>query len=336
MKKNINYGLAVLKSILAFYVIRSHCLPRNSTKNAILFYILVKRRNIHVPSFFIMSFFFNYKCFISNDTKRKVNRFERIIIPYIFWPFIIFPLNFVFGKFFKLKLEYSIKKLIFQLILGRGIINPLWFQLDLILTTFLFYVIIYIFQYSYLYVLQLIMIISYILQYSEYNLHAFAHSISELKYSLGREIMMIPLAVTGFILGSSNAIYYIKEYRIKTTISALIIFISVDYFNIFSDIGEYNGIKLNVLSICLIFIFSLFPFENIKNEYIKKFFDYITRYTAGIFYLHIEVYYILNNFIISIKKQTVQGLLIIYIITYSICHFGILVFGKTKAKHLFS
>ena len=62
IKKNqkYNYGLGLLKVILAFYVICGHNFNPKITKNEILLYILRDRR-IHVPSFFIMSFYFLYK-----------------------------------------------------------------------------------------------------------------------------------------------------------------------------------------------------------------------------------------------------------------------------------
>ena len=95
MKKNINYGLLILKSILAFYVVKTHCFNIKSINNKFLFYILGKNRKIHVPSFFNMSFYFNYKGLISKESNRNCKRFERLLIPYIFWPIIIYLINSV-------------------------------------------------------------------------------------------------------------------------------------------------------------------------------------------------------------------------------------------------
>ena len=294
--KKIIYGFAILRSILAFYVVKTHCFRNNSTKNKFMLYILGKR-HIHVPSFFIISFYFTYKGLISKDSIKISKRFE--------------------------------------IVLGRGIINPLWFQLDLMLTTFLFLVIIYIFDNYYLFLLQLLKIVAYFLQYSNYNYYIFAHTINEFRFSIGREIMMIPFAVSGFSLAHFKIIEYLQKNKYITFIFSILTFILIDNFDVFCEFTPYNGIKFNVLSLCLIFVFSLLSFENI-NKYIKIFIHYITRYTAGVFYLHIHVAYYSRNFILSVKNGTIEGLFIIYIICYSICHFGILLFGKSKAKNLFS
>ena len=213
--KKYNYGLGLLKAILAFYVVRTHNFNYNSIKNKILSYLLRERKS-HVPSFFIMSFYFNYKCLISRDSKRNFRRFERLLIPYIFWPSFYFIILNIFGSHLQIQKQFILQKLIYQLVFGRGILNPLWFQLDLMLTTFFFLVIIYIFKKYYLFILHLLMIIAYFLQYSKYNYYFFAKSIVECRYSIGREIMIIPFSITGFTLAALNIIYFIKKNQFKS------------------------------------------------------------------------------------------------------------------------
>lgn len=133
MKKNINYGLSVLKTILSFLVIKTHFFRLSSTKNKIVIGLFGKNRPIHVPSFFIMSFYFNYKCFVSKDSKKYYKRFERLLIPYIFWPIIIYSINNIFCRYNDVKPQFTIYNLITQIILGFGIIDPLWFLIISIL-----------------------------------------------------------------------------------------------------------------------------------------------------------------------------------------------------------
>ena len=183
------------------------------------------------------------------------------------------------------------------------------------------------------------MIITYFMQYSKYNENIFIKYINEFQYSVGRLSLMIPFAVTGFTLASLDTINNFKKFKFKTIIFSIIIFILVDNFSVFyvfSKFADYNGIKLNVLSLCIIICFFLLPFEKIKNKYIKAFIEYITRYTAGIFYLHIPVYRYSKQYIYNIKKGNLKGLFINYILSYTICHLGTLIFGKTKAVNLFS
>ena len=337
-EKKIDYGLSILRSVLAFYVIRSHCLGNNIIKNKFLFFIFGKRRRVHVPTFFIMSFYFNFKALSSINSKIISKRFERLLIPYIFWPIIVFSINNIISKYFGFNLKCSFKTLIIQLIFGFGIISPLYFQFCLIITTFLFLFVLYLFKNYYLCILNLLMMFAYFLQYSKYLSNAFSQYKLEFHYSIDRELELIPYAITGLNLKAFNIINNLKQFQLQTFIFSLIIFFFVDNFDVISVVNDYySGIKLNVLSINLILIFSsLFPSEIFQNKYIKYFVEYITRYTAGIYYLHIPIYSYFSKYIISMKKGTIGGLFMIYIISYSICHLGMLLSGKTKARNLFS
>ena len=54
--KPFNYGLAILKSILAFYAIVSHNFNKTTTKNKVILYTTsIKVRNI--PAFVIKTFY---------------------------------------------------------------------------------------------------------------------------------------------------------------------------------------------------------------------------------------------------------------------------------------
>ena len=97
---NFNYGLSILKFILAFFVIIAHNYDRKSSKNKIIINI-TKERSLHVPSFFIMSFYFSSKHFVSLNTKAIFIRLIRLLIPYIGWPFIVLKINHI------LKIKYK-------------------------------------------------------------------------------------------------------------------------------------------------------------------------------------------------------------------------------------
>ena len=184
------------------------------------------------------------------------------------------------------------------------------------------------------------MIFIYFLQYSNYFSNIFHNFKYEVHFSIDREIELIPYAVTGFNLNAFKVIYILKKYEFQTFIFSFITFILVDNFDIFSNVNKFyqwGGIKVNILSVNLIFIFStMIPSRIYKIKYIASFIEYITRYTAGIYYLHMPIYSYLKKYILCIKKGTIEGVFMIYIISYSICCIGMLFFGKTKAKNLFS
>ena len=79
---NFNFGFALLKNILAFDVIITHCFNKNTAHNNTILFI-TKRRKVHVPSFFILSFYYNYNTLVSSNIKKKIYRLNRLLIPYI-------------------------------------------------------------------------------------------------------------------------------------------------------------------------------------------------------------------------------------------------------------
>ena len=92
---------------------------------------------------------------------------------------------------------------------------------------------------------------------------------------------------------------------------------------------------MSVKSICVIFIFSLFPSDKIHNKYLKKFLIIITKYSGGIYYLHLSIISYFADFINEFKKHSFFAVVINYLICYFICFFGNLIFGKTFLKYLF-
>ena len=84
----INYGLLLLKFILSFIVLTSHNFERKTTKNRFIIN-LTKERKLHVPSFFIISFYFMSKHLYSFKIKILLIRLIRLLIPYLGWPIII-------------------------------------------------------------------------------------------------------------------------------------------------------------------------------------------------------------------------------------------------------
>ena len=184
-------------------------------------------------------------------------------------------------------------------------------------------------------ILQLLGILSYVLQYSEYNL-IFYRKFS--KNCLGRFVEMVPYATTGFTFGTYKTIDYLKKYKYNTIILSLLIFILTDKYNIFIIPNgiAYSGIKYNIRAICLIFLFSLLSSENIKYKLLFNIFKELSNYTAGIFYLHWTVYVYFKSFIKDIKKGTFLGCFYNYLICYLICFISMRFARKTIFKYLFS
>ena len=152
--------------------------------------------------------------------------------------------------------------------MGSVFIGQFWFQWDLIAITSLFYTIIFVFRKQSLFILQLISILSYILEYSSYSYKNYFLKYPEYeKYTIGKLFESIPYAVTGFTLYSN-----------------------------FKGTG-FQGIYLNVQSVCVISIFSLLPFDKVKNKFIKILLDLLTKNIAGVYNLHMSIYDYFKTFL---------------------------------------
>ena len=81
-KKQKNYGIALLRVLLSFMVVIDHCY--NKRKKKVFMHILY----YHIPTFFVLSFYFTYHTFATYNISKIKLRFERIVIPYFVWSII--------------------------------------------------------------------------------------------------------------------------------------------------------------------------------------------------------------------------------------------------------
>jgi hypothetical protein len=294
-KKEFNISLSILRMYLCFVVVNDHLFNISTLKYKYLVKFL--QNGISVPIFFIMSFFLCYKLFSLNDTMKIKLRLERLIIPYFFWPIIIWSFNNIFHFCLKLKLKISLYGLIIQILTGHNFITVLWFQLNLIVITLLMIFIHKLFYKNTFYILINLLIISYFFQYSNINFKFFSQFSFYTRYPFGRLMEAFPFCISGYIFGSLGIIIYLKKKRIKALqILVSILFISIKY-SIFLQIKGFlcQGIRVHIISITIFIIFALNPFE--KIIIIKAYIIFLTNYTSGIYYLHIPIWVYLSNYI---------------------------------------
>ena len=197
IKREYNIGIGLLRIILSFMVVIDHFYNKNKLKkyHSFLYY--------HIPSFYLLLFYFTYKTLISFNIPKIKLRLERIIIPYFSWCILSWIIKNIYSYTFYLTFRYSLKDCIFNLMHGHLVNVVLWFQNILILSTFTFLIIIFIFKNNYILILIILLIISYILQYSGLNRKFFyKYSTVHFRLTYGRFIEAIPNAVTGFIFAS--------------------------------------------------------------------------------------------------------------------------------------
>ena len=319
-KKEYNFGVDFLRVLLSYSVILDHLYNKSILKKYVhvLYY--------HIPTFLLISFFFTFNTLISYNIKKIQLRFERLIIPYIFWSIIGFILKIFYYKL-NLGRQWSLKEFIQHLICGHILNVPLW------------YLIIFIFKKNSLIIFYYLLIICYILQYSGLNYYIIKKYLSiHAKLTFGRFIEAIPNEITGYTFAYFKIVDKLKYFRLKTILFSFAILIIISKYSVFDKLKtfKYGGIRLNIAASCIFIIFSLLPIEKIKNKASIKLIKHITRYTGGIYYMHYLVgnCFLIKKLLKSLNK-TILGCIFIYLICYLISYLGIKISGKTKLKYIF-
>ena len=318
-------------------VVLDHLYKKKNFRN--YYYIIY----YHIPTFFLISFYFTYKSFISFNINKIKSRLERIFIPYISWTIIPWLINCFYFYILNINSHHSIEYLIVSLINGHIFNSVLWFQNNLILLTILFLIIIFRFKKIYMVILFQLTLTSYIFQYSRINYYFFKRNFMYLSGSkFGRLAESFPNAQTGFYLSSKDIIIKAKNNRIKVSFICVAILISITKYHYYDKLDSlynfrYAGIRLNIAAICIFTIFSLLPFEKIKNKIIINLISKITNYTGGIYFIHklLGKGYFFRH-ILPIKKGNILFCIIIYLISYLVSLIGFRLLKNTKLKHIFA
>ena len=146
-KKEINkitfdIGLAILRAILSFCVVISHCYNFGFAEGK--WKQFIENTQIFafpVPTFIIMSFFFSYKTLVYSDFNKKFERLLRLFIPYILWPIILYYAhNKILTKYLKIGFIPFID-LKLQLLKGGKYMSQFWYQWVLIFLTIVYMII---------------------------------------------------------------------------------------------------------------------------------------------------------------------------------------------------
>ena len=211
---------------MSFFVILNHYY---APKKIILQKIKIKLR-FHVPTFLIISFYYLNNNLVNKKAGKIKERLQRLLIPYLFYPIIIYIVyNFLYIFFHIEELKSNLYHLKMQFIIGRSLCSVLWFQFNIILITVLFYIISFILKSYYLPFLQILAIFSYLLQFSNINYHYFMIYKEHIRFSVGYFAETLPIAVTGLSISSIDIINKSKKkwfmYIILFTFLLFILFI---------------------------------------------------------------------------------------------------------------
>ncbi len=288
-EKTYDLGLLILRPILAYIVVMTHCYNYSYLPIRWKFiYINTERFAFPVRVFFIMSIYFSYNTLINSDYKKKFERLIRLIIPYILWPIIIFYLNRILRYFKYIKSIITVKLLIKQLLIEAPIIGALWYQWVLIFMSVLINIIILIFKNSYNFILIQLSIVAFIYQYNGKNQHFIKNYDIDNKRTFGRIAEIMPCAFMGFFIASSGIMIFFRKYRLRVfVVCALVNYFIIKYDIFITNTGAgYAGVKLYIVSICIFFGCAVFPSELVKNKISqnskfedKKFYVYFIKFS---------------------------------------------------------
>ena len=280
-KKKKNNCIAILRVILSFMVVLNHFYDKEKLKKFthILYY--------HIPTFFLLSFYYTHNTLISFDISKIKLRFERILIPYFCWNIISFLLNNIYHLLLKKKCFHTFYDFFINLLNGHMFINSLWFQNILILKTLIMTIIIFLFKEQCILIYQFLMILSYRFQYTGENYNFFMKYFSEhfiLTYA--RFFETLPHSLTGFFLRNFKVVEQLRIHKIKTILICSFFLIFASKYNFDKNLKgfDYPGIRLNIAAICIFLNF--FLLDDILNIEKIKFLGLFTNFTAGIYFVH--------------------------------------------------
>lgn len=336
-KRKYNIFLAILRAYLALNIINIHFLRTPPPILMNKYIIRIIRNNLPIHTFFLMSFYFSHKLFLSKNIEKIKKRFERLLIPYLFWPIIIWILNNFLYYTFKLNFKLSLNELKIQLMTGHCFMSVLWFHYNLIFATLLIIIIIFLSSNYFVLIMLNLCIFAFYFQYSNLNYKIFSKYSLYKKFTFGRFSEILPSCIIGFIIPSLHSLIILRKYRIYSIYFLLLIFLFLIKYNVFIYINGfyYQGIGLVVKSSLFFLIGLLMPYEKINNKYIVNIIKIITSYTSGIYFLHTNVERFMKKCIKLIKKKTFSGSIIIYIISYFISLIGAKIVGNNKFSCLF-
>ena len=329
-RKNINYGISILRVVLSLMVVIDHFYRNKRRYISILYY--------HIPTFFLISSYYTYNTFSKKDISKIKLRFARIIIPYFGWSVISFILSNIYFYLFKDNTHHNFQSFLINIISGRIFINALWLQNILIFISLVFSIIVFSFKKNLL-IFQILFIICYYLQYSGFNFYYFKRKYSHLfYYTYGRVAEVFPNAITGYFL----AYFKIYEISLRNRTSVIIISLFSLAFVTQNNLDKqlmtfrYGGLRKNIAAACIFLIFLLLPLEKIKSKKIYKIIDIFTGYTAGIYFSHLLIGKgKIMNFILDKKINDFIGCILIYTISFIASYFFGNLFHKTKLVHMF-
>ncbi len=328
--EKIDLNLALLRMLMCFGVILAHCWNQKGY-DSIIFAPFKEIQILAAPVFMVLAFYFSASLYTSHKKSKLNHRMIRLLIPHIGWALIYWIIFFLIE-------QTPITELFWQIFTGSStVLNPtMWFQVVLIIYTLLFWFLFdHLDEKSASIIIITLSLLCFILEFSGFNYSLFRELRFELKYTFGRLVELFPYAALGYLLKRFEVLKSLKKYRYPVLIISFLL-LPLPYlveFPTCKGLG-YAGIIILYWAILMIVFFEMLPFEKLSTPF-KKTIIYVTSYTSGIYCCHRLVFYLLNRIFSSISFDRFSGCILIYALSYLLCHLIDLIPNR-KTKSLVS
>lgn len=335
-KKKINIGIEILRMIFSFLIVVYHLHSRE--KKSYILNIALYYLGFYTSTFFLISFYFSFRSLSSNNIIMIKERLNRIILPYLIWPIIIFIAKNIINYKYSNKLLYSIKDLILQLVVGRKINDVFWFQFNLIFISIIILIISLLFERKISFIILIcIFLFSVYFNFKSFDKKIFSIYNKNIFHSVGRLSYSIIYSITGFFLGSFNLLSIIKQKHkmIILLFFPFLVYIFREHKKIILIAPKIYFIIMDIIIIFLFIFFSSIHLDSFMNINFINIIKRITSFTGGIYYLHLFIFDIFSSFNNSISNRDVKSCILIYFICYLICFIFSNIFKQSRLKYLF-
>lgn len=319
-----NPGISILRMLMCFLVIVSYNWEINVTTTGALGWLNYLKL-FPVPVFMLVSFFFNEKMLNSLEGSRLWQRILKLFVPLAGWAVIYWCFYKFLQETFYPGYSIRLKDLGWQIATGNNtfINDTMWFQVNLIILTLLFALVILIARKFHNVLFAVLAVGCIVIQYTGFTWLPGGLK-SELAGCLGRLPEMLPCAVVGFVLADTNVLNRLRKFWIVTMIISLAGLFLVRRYGLFTDPSGYGfaGIKYIVVAFLLVALFYAPPLEMLP-KFIKVIIEWLTKYTLGIYCMHRLVINFLHYFVshrsVNLEIFTLTDCILVYVICYVIC-----------------
>ena len=329
-EKKIHTGFTILRIWMCFEVIMAHFRKYSVLPNNYVLKLLNIFTVLAVPVFMLLSFFFfDIQSFVKDKDKRK-KRIERLLIPQIVWTILYYVIYYCMDQKWNLFLEHGLKDFFYQLFLGHSINQTVWFHINLIWLTLLFYYIFRKHEKNAIMITIWLGVLALIFQYSNINGNLFTSyitlpkwvEVTYVSYPIGRLAEMIPYASLGILLRHYHAVEKIKTYKqFLMPVFVIILFcfpIEQSFFVVPIGYG-YQGVLKILLAVIFFLQFSMMDFSFLSKK-IKNIIYQLSRYTMGIYFCQRLVASILYetrlSSILHMRPNSMYDCVLIFLFSY--------------------